>query len=71
MIIKNWRRVLLRAASMWCVYLAAGLQIIANAIPYAADHLPWWVSFSILIAAPFFRILSQGGLDADQQNQAQ
>ncbi len=21
MIIKNWRRVLLRAASMWCVYL--------------------------------------------------
>ncbi len=70
MLIKNWRRVLWRASSMWCVYAAAFLQIAENAVPYAADYLPWWVPVAVLVLAPLFRIISQGGLDADQQDSA-
>lgn len=70
MFIRNWRRVLLRASSMWCVYIATILQIAENAVPYVADYLPWWVPIAVLVLAPLFRILSQGGLDADKQDHA-
>jgi len=68
MLIKNWRSVLLRALSMWAVYIATALQIAENAVPYVADHLPWWLPVGVLILSPIFRIISQGGLDADQQD---
>lgn len=70
MLIRNWRRVLLRASSLWAVYIATALQIAENAIPYVADRLPWWVPIAILVLAPLFRIISQGGLDADKQDSA-
>ncbi|MCZ7501277.1 DUF7940 domain-containing protein [Agrobacterium sp. ST15.13.015] len=70
MFIRNWRRVLLRASSMWCVYIAAILQVAENAIPYMSDYLPWWMPIAVLVLAPLFRILSQGGLDADKQDHA-
>lgn len=70
MFIQNWRRVLWRASSLWAVYVATALQIAENAIPYAADYLPWWVPVAVLVIAPLFRIISQGGLDADQQDHA-
>ncbi|NSX84473.1 hypothetical protein G6L86_02635 [Agrobacterium tumefaciens] len=68
MFIRNWRRVLLRASSMWCVYVATILQIAESLVPYATDYLPWWVPVAVLVFAPLFRIISQGGLDADQQD---
>lgn len=68
MLIRNWRRVLWRASSLWFVYATLFLQIAENAIPYAADYLPWWVPVAVLVLAPLFRIISQGGLDADQQD---
>lgn len=67
-LVPKWRRVLLRASSMWCVYIATTLQVASEAVPYAADYLPWWVPVLILVAAPIARIISQGGLDADQQD---
>lgn len=69
MLIRNWRRVLLRASSLWAVYVAAALQIAENVVPYVADFLPWWVPVAVLVLAPLFRIISQGGLDADKQDQ--
>lgn len=66
MFIRNWRRVLWRASSMWCVYAATILQIAENAVPYVSAYLPWWVPVAVLVLAPLFRILSQGGIDADQ-----
>lgn len=66
MLIRNWRRVLWRASSMWCVYVATILQIAESAVPYVSDYLPWWVPVAVLVLAPLFRILSQGGIDADQ-----
>jgi hypothetical protein len=62
-LVPNWRRVLLRAQSMWCVYIAAALQV----LPYVSDHLPWWVPVAVLLAAPLFRIRDQGGLDGTNQ----
>jgi hypothetical protein len=70
MLIRNWRRVLWRASSMWCVYIATILQIAESLVPYVADYLPWWVPVAVLVLAPLFRIISQGGLDADQQDHA-
>jgi hypothetical protein len=70
MLVPNWRRVLLRASSLWCVYLAAALEIAASTTPYVADILPRWLTLAVLVAAPIARIISQGGLDADQQDQA-
>lgn len=65
-LVSNWRGVLLRAASMWCVYIATALEIASSAIPYASDYLPWWVPIVVLVAAPIARIISQGGIDANQ-----
>lgn len=70
MLIHNWRRVLWRASSLWAVYVATVLQVAENAIPYVADYLPWWVPVAVLVLAPIFRIISQGGLYADQQDHA-
>lgn len=65
-LVANWRGVLLRAASMWCVYIATVLEIASSAIPYASDYLPWWAPIVVLVAAPIARIISQGGIDANQ-----
>lgn len=70
MLIHNWWPVLKRSAALWCVYVTLLLQIAENAVPYIADRLPWWVPIVILVLAPLFRIISQGGLDADQQDSA-
>lgn len=64
--VPGWRRVLLRAQSMWAVYLALAFEVAANALPYVSDKLPWWVPLLVLAAAPFLRIRDQGGLDAHQ-----
>jgi hypothetical protein len=66
MLVPNWRRVLLRASSLWCVYLAVGLEIAASTIPYVSDILPRWLTILVLVAAPVARIISQGGLDAEE-----
>lgn len=65
-LVKGWRRVLLRAESMWCVYVAGILEAASNALPYVADRLPWWVPVAVLCLAPLFRVRDQGGLDADK-----
>jgi hypothetical protein len=65
-LVPQWKRVLTHAFSMWIVYAAAALGILANAIPYMAPFLPWWVPIVVLIAAPIARILDQGGIDADK-----
>ena len=66
MLVPNWRRVLLRASSLWCVYLAVALEIAASTIPYVSDILPRWLTILVLVAAPIARIISQGGLDAEE-----
>lgn len=66
MLVPNWRRVLLRASSLWCVYLAVALEIAASTIPYVSDILPRWLTILVLVAAPVARIISQGGLDAEE-----
>ena len=70
MIIRNWWPVLKRSSALWCVYITLLLQIAENAVPSIADYLPWWVPVAVLVLAPLFRIISQGGLDADQQDHA-
>lgn len=65
MFITNWRRVLLRAESMWAVYIATALEVATQALPYVSDYLPWWVPIAVLASTPFFRIRDQGGLDAN------
>lgn len=52
---------------MHCVYLATALQIAVSTLPYVADFIPWWTAVLVLIAAPVARIISQGGLDDDDQ----
>lgn len=69
-IVPNAWGVLTRAFSMHLVYAAGFLQILANAVPYMAGAVPWWVPVVILVAAPVARIISQGGLDADKQDPA-
>ena len=66
-IVRNWRRILTHGWSMHCVYLAAALQIAVSTLPYVADFIPWWTAVLVLIAAPVARIISQGGLDGDDQ----
>jgi hypothetical protein len=66
MLVPNWRRVLLRASSLWCVYAAVALEIAASTVPYVSDILPRWLTILVLVAAPVARIISQGGLDAEE-----
>lgn len=66
MLVPNWRRVLLRASSMHCVYAAVALEIAASTIPYVSDLIPRWLTILALVAAPIARIISQGGLDAEE-----
>lgn len=66
MFITNWRRVLLRAESMWAVYAYFLLEFAVSALPYVSEYLPWWAPLVVLASAPFLRIRDQGGLDADK-----
>ena len=66
MLVPNWRRVLVRASSLWCVYLAVALEIAATTVPFLSDLIPRWLTILVLVAAPIARIISQGGLDAEE-----
>lgn len=68
-LVANWRRVLLRAESMWCVYAVGILELAVNLLPYVSDFVPWWVPIVVLCAAPILRIRYQGGLDAKPDNE--
>lgn len=66
MLVPNWRRVLLRASSLWPVYLASALELAVEFVPYVADLLPRWVLLILLLLTPVFRIIRQEKLHADQ-----
>lgn len=65
-LVPNWRRVLLRASSLWPVYLASALELAVEFIPYVGDWVPRWALLVLLIATPLFRIIRQEKLRADQ-----
>lgn len=67
-LVHNWPRVLLRASSLWPVYLSLFLDLAVEMVPYLADWLPWWVPIVILVLTPFFRIIRQERLHADQSD---
>lgn len=64
-LVPDWRRVLLRAWSVWCVAVIAVLQgldaalpLIGYALPIPENWLPW-LTISIAILAALSRILPQ------------
>lgn len=67
-LVPHWRRVLLRAWSLWPVYLAAVLELAMEILPYVADWLPWWAPLVLLALTPIFRVIKQEKLHADQQD---
>lgn len=68
-LIPHWKRTLLRAYSMWSVYIAAVLGAADYLVPYLPDYLPRWVPIVILITAPIFRVIEQRDLNARQQTE--
>lgn len=68
-LVPNWRRVLLRASSLWLVYLATVVELAMEILPYVADWLPWWAPLVLLALAPIFRVIKQEKLHADQSDQ--
>lgn len=75
-LVDNWRRVLSRAWSIWCIAFIALLQGLDVALPVVGYALPipegWlpWVTLTVAILAALFRILQQrsisGASHADQ-----
>lgn len=67
-LVPHWRRVLLRAWSLWPVYLVAGFELAAEVVPYLSDFLPRWLVILILLLNPLLRIIRQGSLHASEQD---
>ena len=67
-LVPNWRRVLLRAWSLWPVYLVAVFELAAELAPYLSDLLPRWLIVAILLLNPLLRIIRQGALHATEQD---
>lgn len=65
-LVANWRRVLLRASSLWPVYAASVLELAVEFVPYVADWVPRWALLILLLLTPFFRVIRQEKLHADQ-----
>ncbi len=74
-LVPDWRRVLLRAWSVWCIAfiaviqgLDAALPLIGYALPIPEGWLPW-VTLAVAILAALLRLIPQksisGGRDAD------
>jgi len=63
-LIPNWRQVLKRAWSVWCIYLAGALEILPYIVPYLDEWIPRWLSIVVLLVAPIARILEQRNVDA-------
>jgi hypothetical protein len=59
-LVRDWRRVLSRAYSMWLVYALAALELGKQVIPYISDFLPWWGPVLVILAIPVARVVSQG-----------
>lgn len=68
-LVSNWPRILLRASSLWPVYVSLLLDLAVELVPYLGDWLPWWVPIAILILTPIFRIIRQERLHAGQPDQ--
>ena len=73
MLIRNRKQVLLKALSLWCVYLAGFLEILPYIVPYLDNVIPRWASLVLLALAPFARLIKQdnlatGGDDAETKD---
>jgi hypothetical protein len=69
-LIPNWRSVLARAWSVWCMLGALAVQIITALpewIPYLGDVIPWWLTIPLLLAGLMLRIIKQRSLPAEPQ----
>lgn len=62
MFVRNKKKILLKALSMWCVYMAGLAELIPYIVPYLDAFIPQWVSLALLIAAPVARIIKQDDL---------
>lgn len=59
-LIEGWHRVLIRAWSAWCMYVAIVIQFAQSCLPYVSETIPWWLSISVLAAGLGLRIVKQG-----------
>lgn len=59
-LIENWHRVLLRAWSVWCIYLAIAIKLATECLPYIGEVVPWWLSIGVLSLGLVLRIIKQG-----------
>lgn len=64
-LVPHKRRVLLRAYSMWAVYLSGALALAPYIVPYFDDYVPHWVSIAALLLSPLGAIIHQDNLHAD------
>jgi hypothetical protein len=61
-LVPNWRRVLLRAFSLWVVYGSILVELAIQLFPLVADWLPSWVPVALLLLAIPSRIIEQKGI---------
>lgn len=74
-LIANWREVLLRAWSVWCIAFIAIIQgldvalpVIGYALPIPEGWLPW-VTLAIAILAALLRIIPQRSITGEPHGQ--
>lgn len=65
-LVPHWRRVLLRASSLWAVYGSILLEIAIQLLPFLQKWLPDWAPLVLLVLAIPFRIIEQRSIHAGE-----
>ncbi|MGO7157037.1 DUF7940 domain-containing protein [Rhizobium leguminosarum] len=59
MLVHNWRRVLARSLSLWCVYFAGAFELAPYIVPYLDGYIPPWLSIVLLLLSVPARVIDQ------------
>lgn len=58
-VIANWRQVITRAWSMWCVYILIGLHVVDYFGMMIAQYFPLWLAIPVLVLTVASRLIKQ------------
>ncbi|NDK54034.1 hypothetical protein HLI03_32155 [Rhizobium laguerreae] len=59
MLVHNWRCVLARSLSLWCVYFAGTFELAPYIVPYLDSYIPPWLSIALLLLSIPARVIDQ------------